>query len=202
LTRVAIIYYSATGNTHILAQAIAEGAAAAGAEVRLRRVAELAPAEAIAKNARWQAFNDAMLAEPAAQLEDLEWADAAAFGTPTRFGLPSAQLKQFLDQTGGLWAKGALAGKVCTAFTGASTSHGGLESTILALNNTFYHWGSLVMPMGYADARASAHGNPYGASWVSRKGSTPDERALEAARFQGERLATLASRLAAPASGG
>jgi len=196
LARIAIIYYSATGNTHDLAGAVAEGAAATGAEVRLRRVAELAPADAIARNARWQAHHDAMSSEPAAELDDLEWADAAAFGTPTRFGLPSAQLKQFLDQTGGLWAKGVLAGKICTAFTGASTGHGGLESTILALNNTFYHWGSLIMPMGYADKRASAFGNPYGASWVSRKGSAPDEVALDAARFQGERLATLASQLA------
>lgn len=195
MVRVAVIYYSATGNTHKLAQAISEGAEGAGAEVRLRRVAELAPASAIAQNQRWQAFHEAMLAEPVAQLDDLEWADAAAFGTPTRFGLPTAQLKQFLDQTGGLWARNALADKLCTAFTGASTSHGGLESTILALNNTFYHWGSLIMPMGYADKRASAFGNPYGASWVSRKGSAPDEVALQAARFQGERLAGLARRI-------
>jgi NAD(P)H dehydrogenase (quinone) len=195
VVRVAIIFYSATGNTHKLAQAISEGAESAGADLRLRRVPELAPASAIAQNPRWQAFHDAMLSEPTAQLDDLEWADAVAFGTPTRFGLPSAQLKQFLDQTGGLWAKGILADKVCTAFTGASTRHGGLESTILALNNTFYHWGSLIMPVGYADKRASAFGNPYGASWVSQKGSAPDETALEAARFQGERLTRLAQRI-------
>lgn len=200
--RVAIVYYSATGNTHALAQAIAEGAQGAGAEVRLRRVAEIAPMEAIAQNQRWQAFHDTMAAEPMAQVDDLAWADAIAFGTPTRFGLPSAQLKQFLDLTGGLWAKGILASKVCTAFAGASTSHGGLESTILALNNTFYHWGSLIMPMGYADKRASAFGNPYGASWVSRKGSTPDETALDAARFQGERLAGIARKISAGSAPG
>lgn len=196
MVKVAVIYYSATGNTHALAAAIAEGAAAAGAELRQRRVAELAPPEAIAQNPRWLDFDAQMQAEPKATLDDLEWADAVAFGTPTRFGLPSAQLKQFLDQTGGLWAKGVLAKKVCTAFTGASTAHGGLESTILALNNTFYHWGSLILPQGYADKRASTHGNPYGVSWVSRKGSSPDETALEAARAQGERLARVAAALA------
>lgn len=196
MVKVAVIYYSATGNTHALASAIADGAAAAGAEVRLRRVAELAPAEAIAQNPRWLDFNASMQAQPLAQLDDLEWADGVALGTPTRFGLPSAQLKQFLDQTGGLWFKGVLARKVCTGFTGASTAHGGLESTILALNNTFYHWGSLILPMGYADKRASAHGNPYGASWMSRKGAAPDEVALDAARAQGERLARVAAAIA------
>lgn len=196
MVRIAVIYYSATGNTHRLAGAVAEGARAAGAEVRQRRVAELAPAEAIGQNPKWREFDAQMKAEPAATLDDLEWADGVALGTPTRFGLPSAQLKQFLDQTGGLWAKGLLAAKVCTGFTGASTAHGGLESTILALNNTFYHWGSLILPQGYADKRASAHGNPYGVSWVSRKGAEPDETALEAARAQGERLAKVAAALA------
>src|SRR5690606_13758517 len=100
------------------------------------------------------------------------------------------------------WAKGLLASKGCTAFAGASTSHGGLESTILALNNTFYHWGSLIMPLGYADKRASAFGNPYGASWVSRKGSAPDEIALDAARYQGERLARITQKMSAVSAQG
>lgn len=195
MTRISIIHYSATGNTYRLALAIAAGAAEAGAEVRVRRVAETAPAEAIARNERWVAHAELAAREiDEATLDDLEWADGVALGTPTRFGLPSAQLKQFLDQTGGLWATGVLAGKVGTAFTSASTGHGGLESTVLAINNTFYHWGTLVMPVGYHD-ETRAVGNPYGASWVSRKGAAPDEAAVQTATYQGHRLATIAGRL-------
>lgn len=194
-TKVAIVYYSATGNLAAMAHAMAGGAAAAGAEVRVRRVAETAPAEAIDQNPRWRAFVDAE-GDPLATLEDLEWADGLAFGSPTRFGGPASQLKAFLDTTGGLWFRGALASKVCTGFTSASTLHGGLESTILALNNHFYHWGSIVMPLGYQEAHVSkVTGNPYGASWVSRKSAAPDEDALEAARLQGQRLAQVAAAL-------
>ena len=147
--RIAVIFYSSTGNVHRLATALAHGATDEGAEVRLRPVAELAPPDAIAQNARWAAHREATAGEPVAALDDLEWADGFAFGSPTRFGLPSAQLKQFLDQTGGLWARGALADKVGTAFTSASTGHGGLEVTSLSIDTVLYHWGSLVMPVGY-----------------------------------------------------
>jgi len=192
---IAVIHYSATGNVHRLATALAEGAADAGAEVRLRTVPELAPEGAIAANARWVAHREAVASVPHATLDDLEWADGFALGSPTRFGLPSAQLKQFLDQTGPLWARGVLASKVGTAFTSASTAHGGLESTVLAINNVLYHWGTLVMPLGYTDASIDVTGNPYGASWISRKGSGPDDEALAAARHQGRRLATIAAAL-------
>ncbi len=189
--RIAVIHYSATGNVHALAASLAEGATEAGAEVRLRRVAELAPESAIVGNSRWATHRDAVADLPEATLDDLEWADGFAFGTPTRFGLPSAQLKQFLDQTGPLWARGALADKVGTAFTAASTGHGGLEATILAINTVLYHWGSLVLPVGYTDP-SDTLGNPYGASWVSRKGAGPDDVALATARHQGRRLARFA----------
>ena len=192
--RVAVIHYSATGNVYQLARALAEGAADGGAEVRLRRVEELAPPEAIDNNRRWRHHADVVAPTVAvAEIADLEWADGIALGSPTRFGLPSAQLKQFLDQTGGLWAAGVLADKVVTAFTSASTGHGGVESTILAMLNTAYHWGSLVMPVGYTDPSIAALGNPYGASFISRKGSTPDEVELAAARAQGRRLAVIAA---------
>jgi NAD(P)H dehydrogenase (quinone) len=197
MTRLAVIYYSATGNVHRLAVALAEGAQDAGAEVRLRRVEELAPEAAIQSNAKWVAHREATADVPVASLDDLEWADGFAFGSPTRFGLPTAQLKQFLDQTGGLWARGALADKVGTAFTSASTTHGGLESTILAINNVLYHWGAIVLPLGYTDAVVKATGNPYGASWVSRKSAAPDDDALATARHQGRRLARVATALAA-----
>lgn len=195
-SRIAIVYYSATGNIAAMAHAMAEGATREGAEVRVRRVAETAPAESIAANPRWQAFVDSV-ADPLASLDDLSWAQGLAFGTPTRFGGPASQLKSFLDTTGGLWFTGELASKVCTSFTTASTGHGGLESTILALNNHFYHWGSIIVPLGYADAHvAKVTGNPYGASYVSRKGSAPDDDALEASRLQGARLARVTAQLA------
>lgn len=199
-SRIAIVYYSATGNIAAMARAMAEGVMAEGAEVRVRRVAETAPAEAIAANPRWQAFVDSA-ADPLASLEDLSWAQGLAFGSPTRFGGPASQLKAFLDTTGGLWFSGELATKVCTSFTTASTGHGGLESTILALNNHFYHWGSIIVPLGYADAHvAKVTGNPYGASFVSRKGSSPDDDALEACRLQGARLARVTAQVAGAGS--
>jgi NAD(P)H dehydrogenase (quinone) len=193
MTKIAVVYYSATGNVHRLAVALAEGAEEAGAEVRLRKVRELAPEEAIESNARWVAHRAATAEVEEASLDDLAWADGFAFGSPTRFGLPTAQLKQFLDQTGGLWAKGALVDKAGTAFTSASTTHGGLESTILAINNVLYHWGSIVLPLGYTDPLVHATGNPYGTSWVSRKSAAPDDDALATARHQGRRLARVAT---------
>lgn len=191
---VAVIYYSSTGNVAAMAEALGEGAAEAGAEVRVRRVPELAPPEAIAYNPKWAEFVEKSANEPVVTLDDVAWADAIAIGSPTRFGGPASQLKAFLDTTGGLWAKGVLVDKVGTAFTSSSTAHGGLESTILAMNNLFYHWGSIVLPLGYeSEFLLKVSGNPYGASFVSRKGATPDEDALTAARIQGQRLARVTS---------
>jgi NAD(P)H dehydrogenase (quinone) len=175
-----------------MAHSLAKGAEAEGADVRVRRVAETAPPDAVAANPRWQAFVDSAVDDLVA-LEDLAWANGVALGSPTRFGGPAAQLKSFLDTTGSMWMRGELLDKVGTSFTSASTSHGGLESTILATNNVFYHWGCLVMPLGYLDRQVTkVTGNPYGASWVSRSGSVPDEDCLEAAQKQGTRLARVA----------
>lgn len=185
------MYYSSTGNTEKLASSLADGARATGAEVRLRTVAETAPAAAIATNPRWQAYVDAGPHAELATLDDLAWADGLALGSPTRFGGPAAQLKSFLDTTGGLWATGKLVNKVATSFTTASTRHGGLESTLLAINNIFYHWGAIVLPLGYGEPHLLESGNPYGGSFVSRKSAEPDKEALEALRLQGERLATI-----------
>ena len=195
--KVAVIYYSATGGVHALAQAVAEGAASTGAEVRLRRVAELAPDSAIDRNPRWRQHTDATASVPEAAVDDLAWAHAFAFGTPTRFGAPAAQLKQFIDQAGGLWQEGGLADKPVTAFTSAFNRHGGNEATILSLSNVFYHWGALVVPPGFTDpAVYAAGGNPYGTSFVSGPtGDGPDAAALEAARYQGRRLAEITNRL-------
>lgn len=206
-TRILVVFYSATGNTATLASSLAEGAREAGAEVRLRTVAESAPPAAIATNPRWQAYVDAGPHAELATLADLEWADGLAVGSPTRFGGPAAQLKSFLDTTGGLWAQGKLADKVATSFTTASTAHGGLESTVLAINNVFYHWGAIVLPLGYAHPHLMDSGNPYGGSFVSRKSAAPDDSAVRALRLQGTRLATItgyvataqAARVAPPA---
>ena len=197
--KVAVIYYSATGTVYALAQAVAEGAASAGATVRLRRVAELAPDSAIARNPQWRRHADAATAIGQASVEDLAWADAFAFGTPTRFGAPAAQLKQFIDQAGGLWREGKLADKPVTAFTAAFNRHGGNEATILSLANVFYHWGALIVPLGYTHPVVSAAGgNPYGTSFVTGPtGDGPDTTALEAARYQGRRLAQITVRLLA-----
>ena len=196
--KVAVIYYSATGTVHALAQAVAEGAASTGAEVRLRRVAELAPDSAIDQNPQWRQHTDATTSIAEASLEDLAWADAYAFGTPTRFGAPAAQLKQLIDQTSGLWQEGKLADKPVTAFTSAFNRHGGNEATILSLANVFYHWGSLIVPTGYTDPVVyAAGGNPYGTSFATStaNGDGPDAAALEAARYQGRRLAQITIRL-------
>ncbi len=190
---VAIIYYSQTGTTYEIAKTMAETVEAMGENVRLRKVQELAPAEAIAQNEMWAAHVEATNDIELATNDDLEWADAIIMGTPTRYGLPTAQIKQFLDQTGGLWAKGALVNKMVTSFTSAATHHGGHETTLTALNNTFYHWGSIIVPPGYADGVQFASGTPYGTSFTSNNGElSPDETALNAARFQATHLVEVA----------
>ncbi len=186
--QVAVIYYSATGSVYTLAQAAAEAAEKAGAEVRLRKVHELAPQEAIASNEGWSKHSLETESVAEATLDDLEWADVILLGSPTRYGLPTAQLKQFIDQTGPLWAQGKLVNKVASSFTSAGTSHGGQESTILAINNTFYHWGAIIVGPGYADPIQFQAGNPYGTSHVSANGATPPgETELAAIAFQARR---------------
>jgi NAD(P)H dehydrogenase (quinone) len=192
----AIVYYSATGTVHALARAVAEGAEKAGAEVRLRRIAETAPQAAIESNPAWTQHLQDTADVPVAALDDLGWADVVLFGTPTRFGNPAAQLKAFIDSAGPLWFSGALAGKVYSAFTASNTAHGGQESTILALSNVFYHWGGIIVPPGYTDPVQFRSGNPYGTSHVAGDGP-PGEVAVEAARYQGRRAVETAAALKA-----
>lgn len=195
-TNVAVIYYSATGTTYQLAKAMESAAKAKGAEVRFRKVRELAPEEAIKSNKGWSQHRLETQDVPEASLDDLEWADAILFGTPTRYGLPAAQLKQFIDTTGPLWGQGKLANKIVSSFTSSSTAHGGQETTLTALNNTFYHWGSIIVAPGYLDPIQFEAGNPYGASFTSQNGTLdPDETALKAAKFQAERVVKIASAL-------
>lgn len=194
--RTAIVYYSATGTVHTLAQAVAEGAEKAGAEVRLRKVAETATPEAIAARPEWaQHIQDTADVREATH-DDLSWADVVLFGTPTRFGNPASQLRAFVESTAPLWLQGKLAGKVYSAFTASNTAHGGQESTILALANTFYHWGGIIVPPGYTDPVQFRSGNPYGTSHVAGDGP-PGEVALQAARHQAGRAVDTAAALKA-----
>jgi NAD(P)H dehydrogenase (quinone) len=191
---ILVAYYSATGHVHALAKALAYGADDAGAVVRLRHVEELAPEMLISQNQAWGRHRSEVNDEPSATLEDLDWADGIAVGTPTRFGNVAAQLKMFLDQAGELWEQGKLINKVATSFTASQTDHGGQESTILALNNTFYHWGAIVLPLGYTVQEVfNGGGNPYGASYTSgTRVGQPDPDTLALATAQGARLARVA----------
>lgn len=197
MAKIAIIYYSSTGHTHKIAETAAEGARAAGAEVRLRKAAELAPDAAIDSNPAWRAHIEATRDVPEATPEDLEWADGFLLGSPTRFGLPAAQLKQFVDQCGGMWFTGKLQNKAAGAFTGAGNPHGGQESTLLALQNVFYHWGSVIVPVGYTDPLlGEAGGNPYGVSYTDTGQEPLPDTVLAAAKYQGQRIARFADVLA------
>ncbi|MBF6222190.1 NAD(P)H:quinone oxidoreductase [Nocardia abscessus] len=191
----AIIYYSATGNVHVLAQAAVAGAEKAGAQVRLRRVPESAPPATVDANPAWSRHLRDTADIEEAGLDDLAWADVVLFGTPTRFGNPASQLRAFIETTGPLWAQGGLAGKVYSAFTASNTAHGGQESTLLALANTFYHWGGIIVPPGYTDPVQFESGNPYGASHVARDG-LPGTVALQAAGYQARRAVDIAAALA------
>ncbi|WP_217255114.1 NAD(P)H:quinone oxidoreductase [Streptomyces sp. AC602_WCS936] len=193
---VAVIYYSMSGNVHALAEAAAEGAEKAGARVRLRKVTETAPPEAVAAHPAWARHHQDTAAVAEAGHGDLEWADAVLFGTPARFGNPAAQLRQFLESTGPLWFQGRLADKVYSAFTASNSAHGGQESTLLALGNTFYHWGGILVPPGYTGADRPEAANPYGTSHVAGDGP-PGEATLDAARHQARRVVGVAAALKA-----
>ncbi|MFJ9625412.1 NAD(P)H:quinone oxidoreductase [Streptomyces sp. NPDC101181] len=186
---VAVVYYSSTGTIAAIAKAMAEDAERAGARVRLRRAAELAPRSAIDSNPAW-AENLAATADiPEVSPDDMVWADAVIFGSPTRYGNIAAQLKQFIDTLGGLWQAGQLSDKVYSGFTSSSTTHGGQETTLLALYNTIHHFGGILVTPGYTDATKFVDGNPYGTSHVAGQGDIPvGEQTLTAARVQTERV--------------
>ncbi|UQA93953.1 NAD(P)H:quinone oxidoreductase [Streptomyces halobius] len=185
---VAVIYYSSTGTVAELARLIADAAEHAGADVRLRRTGELAPQTAIDANPAWAANAAATADILEATHEDMLWADAVLFGSPTRFGNVSSQLKQFLDTLGGLWYQGRLADKVYSGFTASTTKHGGQESTLLALYQTLHHFGGIIIAPGYTDPAKYIDGNPYGTSHVGGPDVPVDDDARTAARIQAERV--------------
>ena len=194
--KVSIIYYSATGSVFTLAQQAVEAAEKAGAEVRLRKVHELAPQEAIASNEGWSKYALETEDVPVATADDVVWADAVMFGTPTRYGNVAAQLKQFFDTLGPQWGAGQLADKVYTGFTSTGTKHGGQESTLLAMYNSFYHFGGIIVPPGYTDPSKFVDGNPYGASHISQNGANPpQEQDLTAVAYSATRAVRIAEQL-------
>jgi NAD(P)H dehydrogenase (quinone) len=199
---ISVIFYSLTGNTAALARAVAGGAEHAGAHVRLRQVPELIPPDAIAKNPRMRETKEQLAAVATATNDDLLWADGVAFGSPTRYGNMSAQLKNFIDQTGKLWLSGELVGKVAGVFCSTSTLHGGQESTLLSMMVPLFHLGFIVHGLPYAEAEQMSMeelhgGSPYGVSSVSGPGASrpPAEIDLTLARALGRRLAIAAGKL-------
>ncbi|MBU6499802.1 MAG: NAD(P)H:quinone oxidoreductase [Rhodospirillales bacterium] len=198
--KILIAFYSRGGATEALARAIAEGAAAEGAEIRLRRARELASPEVMARAPGWAESAARMNALYEAPSEtDAEWADAIIFGTPTRFGSVASELKAYIDGLGGLWFQGKLVGKAGSVFGATSTTHGGNESTLISLYNPLAHLGLVIVPLGYADPALFKAGTPYGASAVvnGRDIKEPSADEMEVARFQGRRVTRVAGALAA-----
>jgi len=201
--KVKVVFYSMYGHIYRMAEAEAEGAREVkGADVELLQVPELVPDEVLeksgAKKAR-EAFAHVRIARPS----DLAEADAIIFGTPTRFGNMCAQMRNFLDQTGGLWAQGALIGKVGSVFTSSATQHGGQETTITSFHTTLLHHGMIIVGLPYSETRQTTldeitGGSPYGASTIAAADGSrmPSENELAMARFQGRHVATVAKRLA------
>jgi NAD(P)H dehydrogenase (quinone) len=196
-TRVLIAFYSRGGVTEALAKAVAEGAVAEGAEVRLRRAREFVGEEVMKQAPGWLEGAKRMNALYEAPTEaDAEWADGIVFGTPTRFGSMTAELKAYIDSLGGLWFQGKLIGKAGSAFASTSTVHGGNEMTITSLYAPMAHLGLILVPTGYADPAMFKAGTPYGASSVSgTNGALPNADDLAVARFQGKRVARVAAAL-------
>ncbi len=200
--KVLIVYYSMYGHIHRLAEAVAEGAKeVTGAQVEMRRVPETLPEEVLMKMGALEP-KKAFAHIPVCKVDELTSADAIIFGTPTRFGNMCGQMRQFLDATGQLWAKGALVGKVGSVFTSSATQHGGQESTILSFHITLLHHGMIIVGLPYTfqgQMRIDeiTGGSPYGTSTIAGgKGERmPSENELAGARFQGKHVATIAFKL-------
>jgi NAD(P)H dehydrogenase (quinone) len=198
MTKVLVLYYSSWGHVEAMANAAAEGARSAGADVMVKRVPELVPADVAAK-----AHYKVDLAAPIASVDELPDYDAIIFGAPTRFGMMASQMKNFLDQTGALWAQGKLVGKVGSVFTSTATQHGGQESTILNFHTVLLHQGMVIVGLPYAFQGQTRMDeivgcSPYGASTIaSGDGSRkPSATELDGARYQGKHVAEIAAKLA------
>ncbi|MDI9917739.1 NAD(P)H:quinone oxidoreductase [Rhodococcus sp. IEGM 1379] len=167
MTKLSIIYYSATGHGTTMAHRLAAAAEAAGAEVRVRHVAETRDPQTFAENPAWSANYEETKDQPAATGDDIMWADGVIFGSPTRFGSTAAPFQTFMDSLGGLWAQGKLADKAYAAFTSSQTAHGGQETTLIGLYTSLMHFGGVLVPPGYTDGLKFVDGNPYGVSHIT-----------------------------------
>lgn len=199
---ILVVFYSMTGNVAQLARAVAEGAESAGAEVRMRQVQELIPQDKINGNPSLKQVKEALKDIPFASNDDLRWADGVCFGSPTRYGNMAAQMKNFIDQTGELWVKGELVGKLAACFTSTGTQHGGQESTLLSMMVPLFHLGFLVQGLPYSEqlqmGMDEIHGgSPYGVSSVSSGDGSrkPIKADLEMARALGRMVAVNAGKL-------
>ena len=197
MTKLAIIYYSATGHGTTMARRVEAAAKAAGAEVRVRHIAETHDPESFAENPAWTANYLATKDLPAATGDDVVWSDAVIFGSPTRFGSVSAQLRTFIDSLGGLWSQGKLADKVYAAFTSSQTLHGGQETTLLTLYVTLMHFGGIIVPPGYTDPVKFTDGNPYGVGLIANRENVTelDDATNDALDHLARRVVDIASRL-------
>lgn len=197
MAKVLVLYYSSYGHIETMAQAVAEGARSAGATVDIKRAPETVPAE-IAKNAHFKLDQEA----PVATVADLEHYDAIIVGTGTRFGRMSSQMAAFLDQAGGLWARGALKGKVGGAFTSTGSQHGGQETTLFSIITNLLHFGMTIVGLDYGHSGQMGHevvvgGAPYGATTIAGGDGSrqPSEAELDGGRYQGRRVAEVATKL-------
>lgn len=196
--KVLIAFYSRNHATEALALAVAEGARASGAEVRLRRAREFVGSEVMANVPGWSDNAAAMNAKyEAPTVEDAVWADGIVFGTPTRFGSVASELKAYIDGLGGAWFQGKLNGKAGGVFGATSSKHGGNESTLLSLYTVLAHLGLIIVPLGYSHGSLFKAGSPYGATCITKGGTEkPTEDDLTVARYQGQRIAVVAKNLA------
>ena len=194
--RLTVIFYTTYGTNHQMATIAADAAKGQGAEVRLRRVAETAPAAVIAGQPAWKAQIEKMQDIPEVTSADMEWANAYLFSAPTRYGVSASQLRAFIDTLGPLWSQGKLANKAVTAMSSAQNAHGGQEMTIMGLYATMMHWGAIIVSPGYTDPiQYKAGGNPYGVSVTANGEPIPDD-VKEAIRHQARRLVQMAEKLA------
>jgi NAD(P)H dehydrogenase (quinone) len=198
MTKLAVIYYSATGHGTTMAQHVANAAEESDTEVRLRHIAETVDPASFAQNPAWTANYQATKDLPAASADDIVWADAVIFGSPTRFGSPTSQFRAFIDSLGGLWAQGQLADKVYAGFTSSQTAHGGQETTLLSLYISLMHFGGIIVAPGYTDPIKFADGNPYGVSHITGADNTAavSDTTIAALRHLAKRVVAIAGRLA------
>lgn len=193
--KIAVVFYSTYGTNHAVAEAAAKAAEAAGAEVRLLRVAETAPEAVVSGQDAWKAQAEKVASIPVVTPDDMVWADGYFFSTPTRYGVSASQMRAFIDTLGPVWQKGGLANKPFTATTSAMNTHGGQESTLLSLYRTAMHWGAIIVAPGYTDQSIfEAGGNPYG---FSTNAGSFDDKGRAAVAHQAKRLVEMTKKLAA-----